>query len=374
VRRIALSTLLYDRPKLLAALLGVSLATTLAFVQIGLYRGFELSASTVIEHIGGDLWVVPKGIEVIDNAQGVSVGPRNLLMSHPCVKDVRAVLYGFVIVQKPSGTRTTALVVAAEPRPDRTIPWAVTAGRREDLDQPLRVSVDRTDLRKLEIPADPIGATFEISSREVAVAMVTEGIRSFTLNPYLFTSLANARRFLGLSASDAMYYTADLVRPECAPDVARWMQQQPDVQIVSTPMWMKKTEAHWVGGSGAGVALGFTAVLGLVVGGVIVSQTLYSMTKEHLVELATLKALGARATELAGFVFWQVAFLAAVGGLGGLALASLLRNLVARSGLNVVLSPGTVLTSAVAILVMCVAASLMSVWTVVRVEPAEVLR
>jgi len=374
VRRIAIATLLYDRPKLIAALLGVSLATTLAFVQIGLYRGFELSASTVIEHIGGDVWVVPKGIEVVDNAQGVSVGPRNLLMSHPCVTDVRAVLYGFVLMQKPSGTRTTALVVAAEPRAGRTIPWAVTAGDRADLDQPLRVSVDRTDLAKLELPKDPIGTTFEISSREVTVALVTDGIRSFTLNPYLFTSLANARRFLGLSASDAMYYTADLARPDCVADVAKWMQQQPDVQIVPTRTWMKKTEDHWVGGSGAGVALGFTALLGLVVGGVIVGQTLYSMTKEHLTELATLKALGASATELAGFVVWQVSFLALLGGLGGLGFATLLRSVVAKSGLNVVLSSQTILTSVVAILAMCAAASTMSIYTVVRVEPAEVLR
>ena len=75
-------------------------------MQIGLYRGFEISASTVIQHVGGDLWVVPTGIDVLDNAQVMSPGPRQLLLSHPCVADARAVIYGFVVIQKPSGTRS----------------------------------------------------------------------------------------------------------------------------------------------------------------------------------------------------------------------------------------------------------------------------
>lgn len=41
MRRIALRSILFDRGKLVASLLGVALASTLGFVQIGLYRGFE---------------------------------------------------------------------------------------------------------------------------------------------------------------------------------------------------------------------------------------------------------------------------------------------------------------------------------------------
>src|SRR5437762_9788523 len=89
MRRIAIQCLFFDRGKLVASLLGVALATTLAFVQIGLYRGFQTNSSTVIQHVGGDFWLIPTGIDVLDNAQAMSPGPdrksTRLNSSHRCI-------------------------------------------------------------------------------------------------------------------------------------------------------------------------------------------------------------------------------------------------------------------------------------------------
>ena len=38
-------------------------------------------------------------------------------------------------------------------------------GRLADLQQPLRVSVDSTDLVKLQLPGGPLGETFEVKRR-----------------------------------------------------------------------------------------------------------------------------------------------------------------------------------------------------------------
>lgn len=374
MRRIAIRSLLFDRGKLIASLLGVALASTLGFAQVGLYSGFEQSASTVIDHVGGDLWAMPAGLEVIDYAQLVSVGPRQLLLSHRCVADVRAVLYGFTVLQLPNGTRSTGLVVAVEPRAARNVPWNVVAGQADDLNQPLRVSVDRGDLKKLQLPDSPIGASFEVNSREVTVAVMTAGIRSFTLSPYLFTSMTNARRLLGVGENESMYYVVDLLDKRCGPELKHWMRRQPDIQLLDTAAWSRKTRDYWVGGSGAGSALLFTAVLGLFVGGVIVGQTLYSMTKEHLLELATLKAVGARPWELAQFVLWLVAFLALMGVVSGFAAALALNHLLASQGLSIVVSPQTVGLSVLGTLLMCLLASVTSLAAVLRIEAATVLR
>jgi putative ABC transport system permease protein len=374
MRRIAIRSILFDRGKLIASLLGVALASTLGFVQIGLYAGFLRTSSTVIDHLGGDLWAIPRGLTVIDFSQISSVGPRNLLASHPCVADVRSVIYGFSFLQRASGTRSTAIVVAAEPRPGHPIPWGEVEGDLTDLDQTLRVTVDRTDLARLELPADAIGRNLEINGLRVTVAAITDGIRSFTLNPYIFASMSTARRLLNMAENESMNYVVDLRTPGCGPQVTQWMAAQPDVQIVDARTWSQMTEDYWVGGSGAGVALLFTAVLGLFVGGVIVGQTLYSMAKEHLTELATLKAVGARPMELAGFVLWQVAFLAGAGVVSGYVLALVLRRLLVGVGLTVVLSPATVGLSVLATLFMCALASITSLSAVLRVEAAKVLR
>ncbi len=374
MRRIAIRSILFDRGKLIASLLGVALASTLGFVQIGLYEGFVRSSSTVIDHVGGDMWVMPRGLNVIDYSQIVSAGPRNLLRSHPCVADVRGLLYGFSWIQRPSGIRSTAIVVAVEPRSGRQIPWGDILGDVADLNEPLRVSVDRTDLEKLELPSYPLGKTFEINSLKVTVSAVTDGIRSFTLNPYIFTSMTNGRRLLGLSENEVMYYVIDLADPRCAANLVQWMKRYPDIEIIDSATWSRETQDYWVGGSGAGAALAFTAILGLFVGGVIVGQTLYSMAKEHLLELATLKAVGARPMELAGFVLWQVAFLASAGVLSGFVLALILRRVLSHVGLSVVVSAGTASLSIVATLIMCLLASVTSLSAVFRVEAAKVLR
>jgi putative ABC transport system permease protein len=374
MRRIAIRSILFDRGKLIASLLGVALASTLGFVQIGLYAGFLRTSSTVIDHLGGDLWATPSGLTVIDFSQITSVGPRNLLASHRCVADVRAVIYGFSFLQRASGTRSTAIIVAADPRPGRPWPWGDIDGDLADLDQTLRVTVDRSDLAKLELPEDAVGRNLEINGLRVTIAALTDGIRSFTLNPYIFTSMSTARRLLNMAENESMNYVVDLADHACAPRLVAWMKAQPDIQLVDARTWSRMTQDYWVGGSGAGVALLFTAILGLFVGGVIVGQTLYSMAKEHLIELATLKAVGARPLELAGFVLWQVAFLAGAGVASGFALALLLRHLLARVGLTVVLSPGSVGLSVLATLLMCAMASITSLHAVFRVEAAKVLR
>jgi len=204
--------------------------------------------------------------------------------------------------------------------------------------------------------------------------VATAGIRSFTLNPYLFTSMTNARRLLNVGENEAMYYVVDLADKHCGPALVAWMKRQPDIQLLDSEVWSRKTQAFWVSGSGAGAALAFTAILGLFVGGVIVGQTLYSMTKEHLLELATLKAVGARPLELAGFVLWQVAFLAAAGVVSGFVLALVLKRVLENAGLTVVVSPGTVGLSVVATLLMCAFASITSLLAVFRLEAATVLR
>ncbi len=104
------------------------------------------------------------------------------------------------------------------------------------------------------------------------------------------------------------------------------MRRHPDLIAVRTEDFQQLTEDYWVAGSGAGTAIGFSALLGLVVGVVIVGQTLYAVTREHLRELATLKAIGASDREIVGFVAWQAALLALLGGGIGLVLTLAVRS------------------------------------------------
>lgn len=371
---VALRSLLHDRGKLVASVLGVAFAATLLLVQIGLFVAFLGTSSALIRRIGGDAWVMSKGTEVVDNAELLSPASRTSVASLACVRRVRGAVVAVAMTRKPSGALDYLQIVGVERDQRPLVPWALVRGLPSDLDAPDRVAIDEHDIEKLQLPADPIGHGIEVGARTAYVAALTRGIRSFALYPYLFADIGTARHLSGAAPGQAEYWVVELDSPACAPAFFAGVKRLPGLEAHTTTEFARMTESYWVFGSGAGAALAFCAVFSLLVGAVIVAQTLYSITKEHEKELATLKAMGATPGELVAFVATQASFLAIVGGAIGASLALSLKSALSRQGIEIALSPLVFGIGAVAIASMCGLASFPSVRRVLRVEAAAVFR
>lgn len=371
---VALLSLLHDRGKLVAALAGVALAGALLWVQIGLFVAFLATSSAIISRIGGDVWVMARGTEVVDNGETLSAGSRSVLASRPCVKRVRDVIISVATMRKPSGALDFLQVVGTERSQSPLVPWVLVKGLPSDLRALDRVAIDEHDIGKLALPANPIGHGIEVGGQTAVVAAITRGIRSFALYPYLFADIASARHLTGLSEGQAQYWVGDLESPACARGVIAAVRAHRDLDAHETREFARMTESYWVFGSGAGGALAFCAVFSLLVGAVIVAQTLFSITKEHEKELATLKAMGATPRELVSFVAWQASFLAVIGGTIGLSLTAALRDVLSREGIAIALSAPVLAIGAGAVAGMCALASVPSVRRVLTVEAAAVFQ
>jgi putative ABC transport system permease protein len=59
----------------------------------------------------------------------------------------------------------------------------------------------------------------------------------------------------------------------------------------ATDAFRSRSRSFWLFGTGAGAALFAGALLGMIVGVIIVAQTLYASTKEFANEFATLRAI-----------------------------------------------------------------------------------
>ncbi|HUQ04059.1 MAG TPA: ABC transporter permease [Kofleriaceae bacterium] len=372
--RIALSSLFFERGKLLAALSGVAFAANLVLVQMGLFFGFQQASTAVISRAGGDLWVMARGTQLVDFADPLSPGVGEQIRAVPCVERARPVIFSWASIRKPSGGIDNVQLIAAEPAPGRALPWALAEGLPADLRAPKRIAVDEADLDRLEIPRPAIGQQVELQDGPVYIGAVTKGIRSFTVVPYLFAEPREARRILGLVEGQATFWAVDLADTRCAPDVRAAIERHPDLVVRDRRQFEKMTSHYWVIGSGAGATLAFAALLGLIVGLVVVGQTLYSLTESRSRELATLKAMGASGRELAAFVLWQAGLLAVSGGLVGLVWAFGLARLVQTVGLTVVLDATVIGGGLGTIVGMCALASLASVRKVVRLEAAKVFK
>ena len=144
------------------------------------------------------------------------------------------------------------------------------------------------------------------------------------------------------------------------------------VEALTPDQFRSRSRSFWLFGTGAGAALFAGALLGIIVGTVIVAQTLYSSTKEHLFEFATLRAIGSSRKYIYKVIICQ-ALLSAVIGFG---LAYLVGLLVVRmtsaSALPIVITPGLTVALFLLTVVMCVVSAIAAIMKVTRIDPAMV--
>jgi putative ABC transport system permease protein len=233
------------------------------------------------------------------------------------------------------------------------------------------VAIDSTYFGELGIKK--LGDRAEVNNMEVTVNAVTQGIRSFTTLPYVFTTLATARTLLGASP-DQSSYTLVNVAPGASIETVRaaLASRLPDAEILTHAEFRKRSLDYWLFETGAGAALIAGAALGIIVGIVIVAQTLYASTKDHLNEFATLRALGASAGYINKVILMQAVLSALIGYLLGMVLSMVVIWASQDSTLLIVMTPGLAGMLFALTVGMCVLAAMCAIFKVIRIDPAAV--
>jgi putative ABC transport system permease protein len=131
---------------------------------------------------------------------------------------------------------------------------------------------------------------------------------------------------------------------------------------------------YWIESTGLGLTLFLTVSLGALVGVVIVAQTLYASTAEHLPEFGTIKALGGRDRDVCGLIGEQALFAAALGFALGLALTLGLSPILLRLDMKVCVSPSMAAIVFVGTQALCLTAAILSFRKVRSLDPAIVFR
>jgi putative ABC transport system permease protein len=145
-----------------------------------------------------------------------------------------------------------------------------------------------------------------------------------------------------------------------------------DSEVLTAAEFRSRSRSFWLFGTGAGAALFAGALLGMIVGTVIVAQTLYSSTKDHINEFATLRAIGSSG----GYIHTVIIFQALLNAVAGFSIAAAIGLVIvkatAESALPVIMTPG--LTSILFLLtvVMCVVSAISAIVQVMRIDPAMV--
>ncbi len=369
--KLAYRNLFHDKLSLVVTLTGIVFSVVLVAVQCGLYIGSERTIAAVLDQTEGDVWIVPVGTKSFDDPSLLTGRERFSALSAPGVASVENLVVAFSSWRKPSGGATTILLVGSDWYDGGLKPWNLIEGTLEDIRAPSAVAADKSYFQELGI--SKIDDTAEINGTKVRVAAVTKGIRSFTTLPYIFTTRERAQQLIGASAQQSSY-TLVRVEPGADPVKVRdeLAKRLPDAEVLLRDDFRQRSLDYWLFQTGAGAALIAGALLGLIVGVVIVSQTLYSSTKDHLAEFATLRALGASAGYIIQVILLQAIISGLIGYVVGMMLSLVILWASQDTTLNIVMTPGLGAALFGVTLGMCVIAAISAIFKVTRIDPAGV--
>jgi len=368
---LASRNLIHDRLRFVATVVGIVFSIVLVTVQMGLYLGFGQMVTKMIDHASADLWIMAVDTKSFEDPALIDEQKRFQALAVNGVARAVPVVIGFADWRAPSGGSNPVFVLGSDMRTGALPPWNLVQGSLDSLSVPGAVAVDQAYLDRLSVKG--IGGSAEIRGQKVQVGAVSKGIRSFTTTPYVFAPLERARAYTGIAPNKASYF---LVRVAPGADVEsvrdRMRASLTDVEVLTKAEFRERSRLFWLFGTGAGFALFAGALLGAIVGTVIVAQTLYSSTKDHLNEFATLRAIGSSGMYIRKVIVCQALISAVVGFSIAAGIGLIIVKMTAESALPIVMTPGLTLILFALTVVMCVISAIAAIVQVTRIDPAMV--
>ena len=369
---LAFRNLFHDRIRLAVTLIGILFSIVLVAVQLGLYLGSSRMITGMIERSNSDLWITAFGAKSFEEGGSLMTSrERHQALAVPGVKAVVPLVVAFNEWRKPNGGSTRVLVVGTDAEDGGLVPYNLVNGTWDDIKAPEAIAADDTYFDELGITG--IGDTAQIGQGRVRVRALTHGIRSFTKSPSVFTPIDRARSLLNLDGDRASFLLVQL-EPDASVETVReeLRSRLEGTEVLTKNEFRDRSLVNWLFKTGAGVALIGGAVLGMLVGTVIVAQTLYSSTKDHINEFATLRALGSTSGYIHKVILAQAGLSAVIGYLLGMLISMGVLYASRNSPLPLVMTPSLAAGLFALTVGMCAISAVSAIIKVTKIDPATV--
>lgn len=371
---LARKNLLHDKLRFVITISGVAFAVTLIFVQVGLFTGLLNNASATIDHLDADIWVTSRKTPNVDFAHLFSETAVQRVRSVPGVARADNLLVAFMFMSLPSGARESIEVYALEDFAGWRFPWNVTRGSLEDLRRGRFFFLDESAAKRFGPFA--VGDFREIMENRLKLIGTTRDALSFTTTPIAFMDYRIAQALLGREWQGRSSYILVKLAPgaDIAAAKAEIQRRLPYNDVHTKAEWSRRSRAYWVDNTGIGFNMFMTVLLGCLVGIVVVAQTLYTSTMEHIKEFGTVKAIGGSNADIYKILAEQAVISAVTGYAFGLIPAFALVPAMAKGGLRLILTPELMVVVFVGTVAMCLLAAMVSFRKVASIDPALVFR
>ena len=366
--------------RLLVALMGISFAVLLIMMQLGFRSALFESAARFQERFNYDIALFSKDSVFIVRPQPLSIRRLYQALGDEDVDDVSPVYIFPAVWKNPWNHQRRSLSAIGFDPEDNVIETPGVNEQRRLLRQQDVILFDA--LSRPEF--GPVGETIaagdtvrtEINDREIEVVGLYEMGTSFGIDGSFITSTDNWLRLFPQRPRNEIQL--GLIRLRKGADAVtvrdRLRDYLPeDILIMTKDDFIKRERDYWNSATPIGYIFAFGAIMGFVVGAIIVYQILFADVSEHLSEYATLRALGYPNRFISAIVIQQALILGVLGYIPGvLAVAWLYDKAATATSLPLYVTTDRALTVFAMTLSMCAISALLALRKVRRLDPADV--
>ena len=381
-RKIPLAWLLLSRQplRLLVAIAGISFAGILMFMQLGFRDGLFDASVTVHRLLDADLVLISPRSKSSISMSGFPKRRLIQALAQDEVLTVAPVNLNYLLWRNPENLKTRSILALGFNPEDSLLIDDKFQLKAESLKNPGRVLFDT--LSRPEF--GPIEKWFtegrnvetEVAGKRVKVEGLVELGPSFGADGNLITSRETFLRLLPSNPKGSI--EIGLIKLSDGSD-SRFIKNilnkslPNDVRVLTKKEFIDFEKNYWRDSTAIGFIFSLGALMGFVVGCVVVYQILYSDVSDHLPEYATLMAMGYRLKSLL-FVVAREGFLLALFGyipayISGQILYAVIRD---STKLPISMDVSKSVLIFVLILIMCMGSAGIAMRKLVDADPAEI--
>ncbi len=371
---VAARILFYDKARSLITLLGVIFAVGLIFNQLGIFMGLMETSSVIIDHTPGDIWITSKNSKNFDFAQEFPEYIYHQVLSEKNIEWAEKLIVAWGIIKQKAGGTEQLEIVGFNVDSGIGGPWDMKEGSIHSLKNGNFAIIDESAMSRLgDIQ---VGEYRDVLSRRVQIVGICRGAKSFTTAPIMYTSFSLAQRLVNYLPSESTVFVVAKVSPGAPVSeiVESLRQRLKGNDVYSSKEFSEKTRRYWAIETGVGFSFLLTITISFFVGILIVGQTIYNSTMEHIKEFGTLKAMGADNLDIYKIILSQALINALLGYAISLAVTIVTKNLFDAIGMVLVVRLWINISVLILTFSMCVFAALISIRRIRRIDPAILFR
>ncbi|MDX1480599.1 MAG: ABC transporter permease DevC [Woeseiaceae bacterium] len=367
--------------RLLVALAGIAFAVLLILMQLGFRSALFESAVRIHERLRYDIALFSVESVFIVRPQSFSIRRLYQARGFDEVQSIAPVYLAPTTWKNPwNNDRRSINVMGFDPQDDVLDTPGFSEGRLLTVKQDTVIfdRRSRPEFGPVAAHIDEQGqiVTTEVNDREVDVVATFDMGTSFGIDGSIITSDDNWLRIFPNHPRSEIHI--GLIKVRDGADVAdvrdRLRDYLPDdVLVMTREDFVERETAYWDSATPIGYVFFFGAIMGLVVGAIIVYQILFADVSEHFHEYATLRAIGYSNRFVSGIVLQQAVILALLGYVPGVLVANWLYGSAAEAtNLPIYLTERRFIIVLIMTLAMCSISALLAVRKLHRLDPADV--